>query len=491
MTKFLNFSPMRCAGLLLAAVAIMSATLPSADAALRNRYSFTTDATDSISGANGTPITANAGTVTFAGGTAVLSGGGAGDSFIDLPDGLASSASSGGTSGEISVETWVTANQLDNWAVLFSFGNSGPDAEDNNGGDGDYWQLIPQSGPGPFRSTTHLGDPGGETFADTTTLATGTLQHVANVLNVANNTNELYVNGALAATAAIHPGFNPNTFENPTTMVGDTQNWLGRSQWGDPSFNGSYDEFRVYDHALTPKEVLANDLNGPDVYDPNADLLSVLVDPTNGQIEITNNVGVALDIDYYEIRSPAGALNPAGWNSFADNDGSAPGVGWDESGGSNPSQLIELFLGDPNGPQSDPFAANSTRSLGAAFQAGNAARDLTFGFQIEGSAALIPGTVSYGTIGNVINGDYDDDGLVGQGDLDLVLLNWGDTAPPVPGGWVNQQPTGLIGQTQLDGVLLNWGNTSLSSAVANVPEPAALSMLCLGAGLLSLRRRRS
>jgi hypothetical protein len=55
-------------------------------------------------------------------------------------------------------------------------------------------------------------------------------------------------------------------------------------------------------------------------------------------------------------------------------------------------------------------------------------------------------------------GDYDDSGQAAQGDLDLVLLNWGETAPPVPDGWDNEQPDGLIGQARLDQVLLHWGN---------------------------------
>jgi hypothetical protein len=56
-------------------------------------------------------------------------------------------------------------------------------------------------------------------------------------------------------------------------------------------------------------------------------------------------------------------------------------------------------------------------------------------------------------------GDYDNSGAVGQIDLNLVLQNWGDTSPPVPAGWINEQHTGLIGQTHLNKVLQNWGKS--------------------------------
>jgi len=79
-----------------------------------------------------------------------------------------------------------------------------------------------------------------------------------------------------------------------------------------------------------------------------------------------------------------------------------------------------------------------------------------------------------------LQGDYDDDGFVGQQDLDLVLLHWGENVPPdpIPSGWVNQQPVGLIGQEALDGVLLNWGDGQLP-ILASVPEPSTLLLLLL------------
>lgn len=94
-----------------------------------------------------------------------------------------------------------------------------------------------------------------------------------------------------------------------------------------------------------------------------------------------------------------------------------------------------------------------------------------------------------------IAGDYNDSGTVEQGDLDLVLLNWGTDSPPVPSGWINQQPgtgdftTSVIDQEELDGVLLNWGNTG--AGAATVPEPSLATLAGLAAVqlLLSFRKR--
>ena len=41
-------------------------------------------------------------------------------------------------------------------------------------------------------------------------------------------------------------------------------NWLGKSVWPDPYFNGAMDEFRIYDVALPASLVLTNYQNGPD-----------------------------------------------------------------------------------------------------------------------------------------------------------------------------------------------------------------------------------
>ena len=91
-----------------------------------------------------------------------------------------------------------------------------------------------------------------------------------------------------------------------------------------------------------------------------------------------------------------------------------------------------------------------------------------------------------------VPGDYNADGFVSQGDLDLVLLNWGDTDTPddfdlaaLPGGGPFD---GLISQNELDGVLLNWGDGTPPSVTA-IPEPGTAAALA-GLALVATRRRR-
>jgi hypothetical protein len=101
------------------------------------------------------------------------------------------------------------------------------------------------------------------------------------------------------------------------------------------------------------------------------------------------------------------------------------------------------------------------------------------------------GQISYAAgAAQVLVGDYNGSGSVEQGDLDLVLLNWGQSGSDLPDGWVITAPNGNIDQGELDAVLLNWGASSGLSP-AGVPEPSTIAILFIAAGLgLGLIRKR-
>jgi len=48
------------------------------------------------------------------------------------------------------------------------------------------------------------------------------------------------------------------------SAIPDINNWLGRSQWPDAMYDGSYNEFRIYNHALSDEQVRGNLVLGPD-----------------------------------------------------------------------------------------------------------------------------------------------------------------------------------------------------------------------------------
>ncbi len=88
-----------------------------------------------------------------------------------------------------------------------------------------------------------------------------------------------------------------------------------------------------------------------------------------------------------------------------------------------------------------------------------------------------------------ITGDYNGNGQVEQGDLDLVLQNWGtgtfggDAAALDGGGPFD----GNVDQNELDGVLQNWGASSAPRFDgASLPEPGSVALL----GFVGLGRRR-
>jgi len=85
----------------------------------------------------------------------------------------------------------------------------------------------------------------------------------------------------------------------------------------------------------------------------------------------------------------------------------------------------------------------------------------------------------------MLAGDLDTDGTVGQSDLKLVLQNWGEDDVPLE--WISGFD-GSVGQDELTAVLANWDNGQAPS-LDSVPEPGTAAVLALTSSVLCVRRR--
>ncbi len=89
----------------------------------------------------------------------------------------------------------------------------------------------------------------------------------------------------------------------------------------------------------------------------------------------------------------------------------------------------------------------------------------------------------------VLEGDFNGNGSIEQGDLDLVLNNWGQAGSRATVGLYGYGP-GAVDQSALDAVLNNWGSVSAPNFQGSpVPEPAMLGLG--GLAVVGLTRRRS
>ena len=218
-----------------------------------HRYSFTTDDTDSISGANGT----NFGNAYVTGGHLVLDG--TSGSYMQLPPYLFNGAS--GTA--LTVEFWATFGANNNSAVVYDFG-----AQNTIGGQlegyshlcfvpNDYTTGLPQA-------RISASDLAVAQLATAATPLDNQTVHVAVIYDPPDKTEAIYTNGVLAAintnvTVAL------SAINNAISYVGRSLD-VHVSEGGGPVtpyFAGSIDEFRVYYGALNVLSLQQSDNLGP------------------------------------------------------------------------------------------------------------------------------------------------------------------------------------------------------------------------------------
>ncbi|WP_258104248.1 LamG-like jellyroll fold domain-containing protein [Marinoscillum sp. MHG1-6] len=147
------------------------------------------------------------------------------DDFIKLSPGVANHQ-------EISVAAWVKWNGGADWQRIFDFGND----------ESEYMMLTPSVGSKLRFAINYNGE---EKLLEAPALTEGEWHHVA--ITISGSKAFLYVDGEPRA-------FSLSFYKTPMDFQ-PVFNYIGRSQFADPAFNGSIDDFKVYNYALAPEAV--------------------------------------------------------------------------------------------------------------------------------------------------------------------------------------------------------------------------------------------
>jgi hypothetical protein len=245
------------------------------------------------------------------------------DDYVQLPAGT-------GLAKDITVATWVNWDGGGNWQRIFDFGS----------GIHQNMFLTPSSGGGTMRLAFKDSITGTDTEQqiNTTVLPTAQWVHLAVVLK--GDYATLYRNGVAVGSVF-------NVAMNPIDFI-SSQNYLGKSQYADPLFNGRMDDFRVYNHALSGASVWnlwGQSANQAPGFSTN---LIVLPNATRSVAYLGNTLsGMASDADLHPLTFTK--LNGPAWLTVAAN-GTLSGTPGTTTDGLN---TFIVRVSDPSGASSD------------------------------------------------------------------------------------------------------------------------------------------
>jgi fibronectin type 3 domain-containing protein len=292
-----------------ASAATLSPTLGS----LVHRYSFSETGGATVADSVGGPVWA--GTLpsggTLSGGQLALAS--ASQQYASLPSGIVGSLSN------VTVMAWVNLASVSYWSRVFDFGNDTTT----------YMYLTPRNG---FDYTMRFaistsGAAGEQKINCPVAVNPGAWHQVAVSLNA--GTGVLYLDGVAVGT-------NAGLTLNPSSLGSTTRNYLGKSQSGsDPYLNGSLDEFRIYNVALSPAEIATTAALGPDqLLSTNAPLLGLALTGTNVTVSWPlANAGFTLQSrtylalgDWVNVTSPAPQIVGGQWQVALPSSGNGQSV---------------------------------------------------------------------------------------------------------------------------------------------------------------------
>ncbi|SEO74427.1 autotransporter-associated beta strand repeat-containing protein [Mucilaginibacter gossypiicola] len=178
--------------------------------------------------------TANRGTGKY--GKSLLLDGSA-NAYATLPAGIF------GTLNDFTISAWVRMDAISTWMRVFDFGSSTTQ----------YMFLTVQAavtnGQSTIRYATKNGSAAEQNINYNYTFPLNTWTYLA--VTRAGNTTTLYINGTSVASST-------NITIKPSALGSTTQNYLGKSQFADPMFKGSIDNFKIYGRALSSTEIAAD-----------------------------------------------------------------------------------------------------------------------------------------------------------------------------------------------------------------------------------------
>lgn len=237
---------------------------------LKHRYTFSetgasTTVADSVGGADGVLVN-NTGAAGFSSGQITLgndgsqaSNGGTGD-YVDFPNGILTDLVGEDNTAPFSIEIWFTWDGAGDWQRIWDFGTSTGGEDSSASGDGTaQFFATPQAGGGGVRVAYRGQGLAESSLTVQPSAPAGQEHHLVFVWDEPNASASFYLNGALAGRDS------QTDITIADNVAGnDVNNWLGRSQWNDTLFVGSYNEFRIYDHALQSFDVAKNFVGGAD-----------------------------------------------------------------------------------------------------------------------------------------------------------------------------------------------------------------------------------
>jgi len=176
--------------------------------------------------------------------------------YVDLPNGLVSPLT------QMTIECWATwtDDTAGLWQRVYDFGtsNGGEDISNNADAGGavyDFYSTANNNASNCIIEYRHGGTSPIITPLTGGPMPLGEEIMIGQTHDDKANVIKMYINGvAVGGYAPLYP----------LKAMTDNNNWLGRSQWGDELFVGSWNEFRIYDTVLSADQIAADYLAGPD-----------------------------------------------------------------------------------------------------------------------------------------------------------------------------------------------------------------------------------